>query len=137
VEVHGNTQDRTAKERNSKARGRSGVVGRRCSPPHQLGVWGSAVSFLATWRFRIIKWTRNPQGIGAYERILSRNKRPVSKEIKKRRYCHCGEKRLKRLAAGLLAILIPRLQDTTSCQTGCQTGLYNRFDNQLYRVNGT
>jgi len=28
--------------------------------------------------------------------------------------------------------IIPRLHDTT----GCQTGLYNRFDNSLYRVNG-
>jgi len=32
----------------------------------------------------------------------------------------------------------PRLHDTTCCQTGCQTGLYNRFDkgfdNRLYRV---
>ena len=28
--------------------------------------------------------------------------------------------------------LIPRLHDTA----GCQTGLYNRFDNRLYRVNG-
>jgi len=39
-----------------------------------------------------------------------------------------------------VATVIPRLHDTTCCQTGCQTGLYkrfdNRFDNRLYRVNG-
>jgi len=40
--------------------------------------------------------------------------------------------------------LIPRLHDTTSCQTSWTAGqmftrcsrLFNRFDNQLYRVNG-
>jgi len=39
------------------------------------------------------------------------------------------------------SIFKPRLHDTTGCQTttgchsGCTTGLYNRFDNRLYRVN--
>ena len=38
----------------------------------------------------------------------------------------------------LTVTLKPRLHDTTSCQTGCNrlsNQLYNRFDNQLYRVN--
>jgi len=49
-------------------------------------------------------------------------------------------------ALGIPGLVIPRLHDTTGCESGCPTGcttgnrLYNRFDNRfdnrLYRVNG-
>jgi len=35
-----------------------------------------------------------------------------------------------------MVIIIPRLHDTTGCQTGLYNRLDNRFDNRLYRVNG-
>jgi len=44
--------------------------------------------------------------------------------------------RYSRLSIRLLNGFDNRVERTAVRSTGCQTGLYNRFDNTLYRVNG-